>query len=59
VTHAGLANVISATDLITTNAVRFGSQVSSCSAHGRITEPIPVAEAVAASAAFPILLPAL
>ncbi|SRR6266545_30071 len=59
VTHPGLATVISATDLITTNAVRFGSQVSSCSAHGRITEPIPVAEAVAASAAFPILLPAL
>jgi NTE family protein len=59
VTHPGLATVISATDLITTNAVRFGSRVSSCSAHGKITEPITVAEAVAASAAFPLLLPAL
>jgi predicted acylesterase/phospholipase RssA len=59
VTHPGLATVISATDLITTNTVRFGSQVSSCSAHGRITEPVSVADAVAASAAFPILLPAL
>ncbi|RSN64691.1 hypothetical protein DMH08_17115 [Actinomadura sp. WAC 06369] len=59
VTHPDLATVISATDLITTNAVRFGSQVSACSAIGRITGPIPVADAVAASAAFPILLPSL
>ncbi|XVV00773.1 patatin-like phospholipase family protein [Actinosynnema sp. CA-248983] len=54
-----LATVISATDLTTTNAVRFGSGVSSCSAFGRITDRIPVADAVAASAAFPVLLPAL
>jgi NTE family protein len=59
VTHPGLATVFTATDLITTNAVRFGSQVSACSPIGRITGPIPVAEAVAASAAFPILLPSL
>jgi predicted acylesterase/phospholipase RssA len=59
VTHPGLTTVISATDLITTNAVRFGSRVSSCSAYGRITEPITVADAVAASAAMPILFPAL
>ncbi|MFI0487088.1 patatin-like phospholipase family protein [Actinomadura sp. 9N215] len=59
VTHPHLATVITATDLITTNAVRFGSQVSACSAIGRITGPIPVADAVAASAAFPILLPSL
>lgn len=59
VTHRGLDTVISATDLITTNAVRFGSRVSSCSAHGKIIELIPVAEAVAASAAFPALLPAM
>jgi predicted acylesterase/phospholipase RssA len=59
VTHPGLATVISATDLTTTNAVRFGSEASSCSPYGRIQESVPVAEAVAASAAFPILLPAL
>jgi NTE family protein len=59
VTHPGLATVISATDLITTRAVRFGSQKSSCSAHGTITEPITVAQAVAASAAYPLLLPAV
>jgi predicted acylesterase/phospholipase RssA len=59
VTHPGLDTVISATDLSTGNAVRFGSAVSSCSPHGRINETIPVAEAVAASAAFPALLPQL
>lgn len=59
VTHPGLATVLSATDLTTTNAVRFGSEASSCSPYGRIQEPVAVAEAVAASAAFPILLPAL
>ncbi|QKW36280.1 patatin-like phospholipase family protein [Actinomadura sp. NAK00032] len=59
VTHPNLATVITATDLITTNTVRFGSRASACSAIGRITGPIPVADAVAASAAFPILLPSL
>ncbi|OLZ44687.1 hypothetical protein BS329_35880 [Amycolatopsis coloradensis] len=59
VTHQDLTTVISATDLTTTNAVRFGSTVSSCSAYGRITDRVPVADAVAASAAFPALLPAL
>lgn len=59
VTHPQLATVVSATDLTTTNAVRFGSEVSSCSPYGRIHELVPVAEAVAASAAFPIVLPAL
>jgi predicted acylesterase/phospholipase RssA len=59
VTHPDLATVISATDLITTNAVRFGSRRSACSAYGQITEPVSVADAVAASAAFPILLPAM
>lgn len=59
VTHPDLATVISATDLTSTNAVRFGSIVSSCSRHGDILNPVRVAEAVAASAAFPILLPAL
>jgi predicted acylesterase/phospholipase RssA len=59
VTHHGLTTVFSATDLLTTKAVRFSSHASSCSAYGRILEPITVAEAVAASAAFPALLPAI
>jgi NTE family protein len=58
-TRAHLTTVLSATDLRTTNAVRFSSQGSSCSAYGRIEEPVTVAEAVAASAAFPVLLPAV
>jgi NTE family protein len=54
VTHPGLSTVLSATDLITGRAVRFGSDQSSSSFHGRIVEPVRVAEAVAASAAFPL-----
>ena len=41
------------------NAVRFGSETSSLSSVGDITDPVPVADAVAASAAFPALLPHL
>lgn len=59
VTHAGLDTVLSATDLATGNAVRFGSARSSCSPYGRILDAVPVADAVAASAAFPLALPAL
>ena len=59
VTHPGLATVISATDLATGNAVRFGSEISSLSSVGDISGPVPVADAVAASAAFPALLPHL
>jgi NTE family protein len=59
VTRPGLATVLSATDLATGNAVRFGSEVSSLSSIGDITDPVPVADAVAASAAFPALLPHL
>lgn len=59
VTRPGLATVITATDLRTSNAVRFGSACSSCSAYGTITEPVTVADAVAASAAYPLLLPAI
>ena len=59
VTHRDLATVITATDLRTGNAVRFGSLNSSCSAYGIITSPVTIAEAVAASAAFPLLLPAM
>jgi NTE family protein len=36
-----------------------GSARSSCSAYGSIEEPVRVAEAVAASGAFPLLLPAV
>jgi NTE family protein len=59
VTNPALATVITATDLRTSNAVRFGSLRSSCSAYGTITEPVTIADAVAASAAFPLLLPAI
>lgn len=59
VTRQGLNTIITATDLSTGNAVRFGSQVSSCSPYGFIREQVPVADAVASSAAFPVLLPQL
>jgi len=59
VTHPGLDVVLTATDLRTGAAVRFGSAASSCSRYGRITEQVTVATAVAASAAYPLLLPAL
>jgi predicted acylesterase/phospholipase RssA len=59
VTQPNLTTIISATDLTTTNAVRFGNVTSSCSAFGRIAGRVPVADAVAASAAFPVFLPAL
>ncbi|MFD2420392.1 patatin-like phospholipase family protein [Amycolatopsis pigmentata] len=59
VRHPTLATVLTATDLRTSNAVRFGSLRSSCSAYGTIVEKVTVAEAVAASAAFPLLLPAM
>lgn len=51
--------VLTATDLRTGGAVRFGSRLSAASRLGRIADPIPVADAVAASAAYPLLLPAL
>jgi predicted acylesterase/phospholipase RssA len=57
VSHPDLATVISATDVITGNAVRFGSATSSCSPHGTIMESVSVAEAVAASAAYPVAFP--
>jgi NTE family protein len=59
VSHSGLATVINATDLRTSNAVRFGSLRSSCSAYGTIAEQVDVTEAVAASGAFPLMLPAV
>jgi hypothetical protein len=39
--------------------VRFGSARSSCSRFGDVVEPVLVVTAVAASAAFPLLLPAI
>ena len=57
VSHPGLETIISATDVITSNAVRFGSAVSSCSPYGKIVDPVMVAEAVAASAAYPVVFP--
>jgi NTE family protein len=59
VTHPGLDVVLSACDLATGGAVRFGSAVSSCSRLGDLVDPVRVADAVAASAAFPAVLPAL
>ena len=56
----GVQVVINACDLRTGTAFRFGSQASGGWRYGRITENnIPVAKAVAASAAFPLLLPPL
>jgi predicted acylesterase/phospholipase RssA len=59
VTLPNVTTVITATDLVSTNAVRFGNKISSCSPYGLITNRIPVADAIAASAAHPVLLPAL
>jgi NTE family protein len=59
VTQPGLQVVLTACDLRSSNAVRFGSRHSSCSRYGVITEPVEVATAAAASAAFPLLLPAM
>ena len=58
-THRQTEFVLSATDLRTSNAVRFGSRISACSAYGTIEDKISVAEAVAASAAYPVFLPAV
>ena len=59
VTHSGLDTVITATDMATGTAVRFGSARSSNWRYGKLAQPVHVAEAVAASAAFPVLLPPL
>lgn len=59
ITHVRTEVVISATDMSSGNAVRFGSNISASSPYGTIVGDVTVAEAVAASAAFPVLLPAL
>lgn len=58
-TKPDLDVVLTATDLRSGGAVRFGSRVTAASRLGRIVDRIPVADAVAASAAYPLLLPAL
>lgn len=53
--------VFNATDLRTLSAVRFGSRESGCWRYGRLANnsSVSVAHAVACSAAFPLLLPAV
>lgn len=55
----GLAVVITAADMRSGGAVRFGSDISAASRLGDIVDDIDVATAVGASAAYPLLLPAL
>ncbi len=59
ISHAGLDVVLTACDLGTGGAVRFGSRTSACSRLGTILEDVRIATAVAASAAYPVFLPAL
>ncbi|MXV96695.1 MAG: hypothetical protein F4Z92_12745 [Gemmatimonadetes bacterium] len=60
VARDSLDTVINATELRTGSAFRFGSRQSGCWRFGRIAaEEALVADAVAASAAYPALLPAL
>ena len=52
--------ILNACDLRSGSAFRFGSAESGCSRYGRLTDnTVPVALAVAASAAYPVALPAL
>jgi len=58
--RAGMDIVINACELRTGSAFRFGSKESGCWRYGRLTNnDVSVAHAVAASAAYPIFLPAL
>lgn len=60
VQREGLVTLINACDLRTGTAFRFGSEKSGGWRYGAISGPAPrVAKAVAASAAFPLLLPPL
>lgn len=58
VARPGLAVVLNAAELRTETAFRFGSRESGAWRLGRVVETASVAQAVAASAAFPVLLPA-
>ena len=52
--------ILNACDLRSGSALRFGSVESGCSRYGRLADnAVPVSLAVAASAAYPIALPAL
>lgn len=55
----GLTAVINGAELRTESAFRFGSKESGNWRFGRLVDPVRVATAVAVSAAFPILLPAI
>lgn len=55
----GLDTVINACDLRSGTAFRFGSQLTSSSRWGRLVDTPDLATAVAASAAYPLLLPTL
>ncbi len=58
--RAGTDIVINACELRTGSAFRFGSRESGCWRYGRLVENnVSLAHAVAASAAYPIFLPAL
>jgi NTE family protein len=59
VSRKDLAVVINGAELRTETAFRFGSTESGCWRFGRTVETPKVATAVAASAAFPALLPAI
>lgn len=60
VARPGLDAIINATELQTGSAFRFGSRESGCWRFGKLKKNnVTVAKAVAASAAFPLLLPAL
>lgn len=59
-TRDNLKVVFNATELKTATAFRYGNQSSSCWRYGKIhNNDIEVAEAVGASAAYPLLLPSL
>lgn len=56
----GLHVIVNACDLRSGSAFRFGSTESGCARYGRLTDNnVPLALAVAASAAYPVALPAL
>ena len=59
VRRANLAVVLNAAELRTETAFRFGSTESGCWRFGRLIDAPKVATAVAASAAFPAMLPAI
>ena len=59
VQRSGLQIVINAAELRTESAFRFGSMESGCWRFGKLADDTLVSKAVAASAAFPVLLPAL